>query len=267
MIELLRRELLHGNVGHAYIFLGDPEATEREARAFALALNCLDRQDGMACGQCRHCRLAASGSFDDFLVLEPEGVYYKVDQIRQVIKSAALTRREGDYTVFLLKRAEMMRAEGANALLKTLEEPEPGVIFLLTVENRDRLLATIESRSRLVRCIGPEQALEDDSEKPRALLEQIAAGDYALLFRTSEKLAKERDRASLFFAACADIFYDHYRRVLRGEPHGDALPWSDETVFALWEKTQRAPALLEHLVNTRLVVDDFLFTVQRVNGG
>lgn len=263
----LRQDIVADKVGHAYLFWGAADVARGEAHRFGLALNCQNRQDGEACGQCRPCRLGQEGAFGDFLTLQPEGAYYKVKQIRDLIMRAALSRREGRYTVFLLEQADMMREEGANALLKTLEEPVPDTVFLLIAENRDRILATVESRCRLIHCLEElDTASSADLQKVAALCQQIAGGDHVLLFETSEKLAKEREKAVRFFTDCAALFYDEYRRLLDGAA-ADTSAAAAADAFTLWEMAQDALVYLEHFVNTRLVVDDFLLTVKTLNGG
>ena len=98
-------------------------------------------------------RRVASGSHADLFVLRPiaDGrVRQEIrgDAVRQAIRDLALTPAEGGWRVLVLDQAEAMRVEGANALLKTLEEPPPRSVLLLTCAAPDRLLPTIRSRVR-----------------------------------------------------------------------------------------------------------------------
>ncbi|WP_240790967.1 DNA polymerase III subunit delta' [Roseomonas sp. AR75] len=98
-------------------------------------------------------RRVAAGSHADMFVLRPEAgtgvkALIKIDEVRTVINRLALTPGEGGWRVVLVDGAETMRGESANALLKTLEEPPPRAVLLLTTPAPDRLLPTIRSRCR-----------------------------------------------------------------------------------------------------------------------
>jgi DNA polymerase-3 subunit delta' len=98
-------------------------------------------------------RRVAAGSHADLFVLRPEAgtgvkALIKIEEVRKVIHKLALTPGEGGWRVVVVDQAEMMRGESANTLLKTLEEPPPRSVMLLTTAAADRLLPTIRSRCR-----------------------------------------------------------------------------------------------------------------------
>jgi DNA polymerase-3 subunit delta' len=98
-------------------------------------------------------RRIVAGGHADFVALRPEagdGVKrtIRVDPVRKAIHSLSLTPAEGGWRFVLVDQAESMRPEAANALLKTLEEPPPRAVLMLTTAAPDRLLPTIRSRCR-----------------------------------------------------------------------------------------------------------------------
>jgi len=153
--ELLRRSIQNGTSRHAYLFAG-PEHIGKTtlARAFAQALTCEQPtgEEGLgACGRCRSCRLAAEGAHPDHRFFAPAGNQLLIDQIREVVREAALSPVEGRYKVFIITEFERANVNAANALLKTLEEPSPTTRILLVSHQPSGLLDTIISRCQLLR--------------------------------------------------------------------------------------------------------------------
>jgi DNA polymerase-3 subunit delta' len=152
---LLERVALTGQVSHAYLLTGPDQIGKTTlALAFVALLQCTGRaaSDRGACGECAACRKIAHGNHPDVAVIEPpDGKHWlPVESVREVQRSANLAPYEGRWRAFVLPRAERMRAEAVNALLKTLEEPPPGVVLLLTSAEPELLLPTLTSRCQLV---------------------------------------------------------------------------------------------------------------------
>jgi DNA polymerase-3 subunit delta' len=154
VIGFLKQALANDQMPHALLFLGN-EGVGKESTALALAqvLNCENRQpDQDACGQCRSCRLFATGSHPDFWQISPEGdsaqPQIKIEQIRELRRQVGFHPLAGTWRVVLLKPAETLNEAAANALLKTLEEPPAGNLFILTAIGERDLLPTIVSRCR-----------------------------------------------------------------------------------------------------------------------
>jgi DNA polymerase-3 subunit delta' len=145
----MRRERL----SHAYLFLG-PEGVGKAttARALAAALNCTQPdEDGDACGTCPSCRRLAASTHPDFLVISPEEskAQISIEHIRELRRLTGYPPLGGGWRVVLIKPAEALSAlndAAANALLKTLEEPPPRHLLVLTARGEADLLPTIVSR-------------------------------------------------------------------------------------------------------------------------
>ncbi len=112
-------------------------------------LVCKDTQAVEPCETCQGCRLHTENSHPDILVIEPDGQSIKIDTVRTVVGHAIPTP-QGHSQVVVVKRAETMTVQAANSLLKVLEEPKPGLFFLLHARYWGALLPTIRSRTQRV---------------------------------------------------------------------------------------------------------------------
>ena len=149
----LRSAHQRDRVAHAYLFAG-PEGIgkERVAKAYFQLLSCKDPIDGPdACGRCRPCRLLADGRHPDFIELVREGSFIKIERVREVNGIVRFPPVEARIRAVLVREADAMTEPAANALLKTLEEPSPRNVFILTSAKPNALLPTIRSRCQQLR--------------------------------------------------------------------------------------------------------------------
>jgi DNA polymerase-3 subunit delta' len=128
---------------HAYLFVGPPGSTKREAaRAFAAALLC----DQRGCGHCRACRLALAGGHPDLREVERVGASITADQAREIVRLATLTPVEGRRKVLVLHEFHLLQPAAAAVLLKTIEEPPESTVFVVLADDVPPELVTIASR-------------------------------------------------------------------------------------------------------------------------
>jgi DNA polymerase-3 subunit delta' len=142
----LARELCDGTISHAVLLTG-PAGSGKKAwgGALAQALLCSGRQGAEPCAECLSCRQFKSGNHPYFMELKPQGRWLKIEQIRAARSRFYL---DGDIRVCLIHQAERMTAEACSSLLKTLEDPPPGLYLILLTEHPRRLFSTIVSRCR-----------------------------------------------------------------------------------------------------------------------
>lgn len=132
---------------HAWLITGPPgSGRSTSALAFAAALVCA--QGG--CGECVDCKNAIAGTHVDIEHIVPEGLIYSVEDTRALIERAALAPSRSHWHVIVIEDVDRFRAEAASTLLKSLEEPPPGTVWLLCAPTSDDVFETIRSRCRQV---------------------------------------------------------------------------------------------------------------------
>lgn len=132
--------------GHAYLIIASGVSASREySGILAKALVCEEAgNDGEPCGKCSGCLKSDSGSHPDISVIGRNKV--SVNDIRDLKESAYLTANEGYRKIFILEGVQSFNVQSQNALLKVLEEPPKGVVFILTAASKSAVLPTILSR-------------------------------------------------------------------------------------------------------------------------
>ena len=139
-------------IPHAYLFTGISGVGKMStAMAMSATLNCDAPVDGDSCGKCPPCRRMLGGNSPDFLKISllPGKTGIVIDQIRELNRQLSFAPY-GRYRVCVVYQAETMTEEAANSFLKTLEEPPPGNIIILSVREPGDLLPTIVSRCQRV---------------------------------------------------------------------------------------------------------------------
>ena len=149
-VRLLKAMLAGDRLPHGLLISGPTGVGKRTlALALARAVNCLSSDRPVdACEACLSCRKIEKGTHPDVEELAPEGKarVIKVDQVRELRSRFSYKPYEGRYRVFVIREADRMGEEAANALLKTLEEPPPQSLLVLTSPEESDLLPTILSR-------------------------------------------------------------------------------------------------------------------------
>lgn len=133
---------------HAYLFVGPPHVGKTTgAIAFAQALNCPDH----GCLECVECRSIAHANHPDVRVIQAsEGKkVFSVEDVRKLIEEVGWKSFRARHKVYVIP-TELLNVQGANTLLKTLEEPQPGTVLILVAKSVDEVLPTLVSRCQTV---------------------------------------------------------------------------------------------------------------------
>ena len=142
-LTLARRK---NRLSHFYLISG-PEGSGKRTLADLLAAAMLCKDPDGPCMNCRECRRVLSHAHpDDITIDDPEKKTVTVDLVRQARADIYIRPNESDRKIYRFPRAQDMRTEGQNALLKVLEEPPEYGVFLLLTDNPDKLLPTVRSR-------------------------------------------------------------------------------------------------------------------------
>ena len=146
IVRTLRNAVIANEVAHAYLFAGERGIGKTSiARILARAVNCLSPQGGEPCNACANCKtILANRSLD---ILEIDGASNRgIDHIRRLRGEVAFVPTDLNTKVYIIDEVHMLTNEAFNALLKTLEEPPPHVVFIFATTEPHKVPRTIISR-------------------------------------------------------------------------------------------------------------------------
>ena len=153
-ISILQKAYLNKSIAQAYLFEGiSGVGKSLVAKIFIKLINCENPVDRLnPCNNCKNCRAVDNGTFLDFLHIKPSSAkeIIKINTIRDIEEKISYKAYMGTYKAVLIEDAEQMNISAANALLKTLEEPPPFTVFILTVSRVSSLPDTILSRCQRI---------------------------------------------------------------------------------------------------------------------
>ena len=188
IVTTLRNQIKAGRIGHAFLFTGTRGTGKTtSAQILARAVNCEAPVDGNPCGECPMCRSIAAGTSMNVIEIDAAS-NNGVDNIREIVEEVRYSPTEGNYKVYIIDEVHMLSTGAFNALLKTLEEPPPYVIFILATTEVHKIPITILSRCQRY-------------DFRRITVEEIAGRLKELT--TAENLSVE-DRALRYVATAAD---------------------------------------------------------------
>jgi hypothetical protein len=196
MVEALRAAIAAGRLHHAYVFEGPASAGKAAAaRELAMTLECETRR---ACGQCVPCQKVEAGTHPDVLWFDmtPKGL---TERVRELLTTLGFRPHEGRARVVIFDPAHGLapvpeRAEAANVLLKTLEEPPVDTYFILVTAEPKRLPVTVLSRCQRIRFAPPPES-SDVPETLEGVERAVAAKSASAMFEAVGELAADRDQA------------------------------------------------------------------------
>ncbi|MFW6180768.1 MAG: DNA polymerase III subunit gamma/tau, partial [Spirochaetota bacterium] len=142
----LRNAITRNRVAHAYLFSGPRGVGKTSAaRILAKALNCEHGPTPDPCGSCTFCREIAEGRSLDLVEIDGAS-NRRIDEVRQLRENVRFVPSSARYKVYIIDEIHMLTSEAFNALLKTLEEPPPHVVFVFATTEVHKVPTTIRSR-------------------------------------------------------------------------------------------------------------------------
>ena len=201
-IAVLSRSLAADKIAHAYLFDGiEGCGKKKTALAFIEAVFC-GQSEG--CGHCPSCRKLAAGQHPDLHLVEPDGAFIKIDQIRELQRNLSFRPFEAPKKACIIDGVDRLNIAAGNSLLKTLEEPPGNALLILITDNPGGVLPTVLSRcQRLHFSALPEATiatlLRETGVEPEAarIVASLSAGSMRKAVDIGEETALHERRSFL----------------------------------------------------------------------
>ncbi len=146
--SMIRRDRLC----HSFLLTGEKGIGKKTfAKYMAKAILC-EKGLGEPCDECRSCRMVEHGAHPDVIYVIPSGKSenFRVDDLRPVISDASIAANEGGYKIYIIAGIDKALPAAQNTLLKIFEEPPEHVVFIMTAQQKERVLPTIVSRAQVI---------------------------------------------------------------------------------------------------------------------
>jgi len=206
IVTTLKNAIAADRVGHAYLFAGSRGTGKTTlARLLAKAVNCTNPDSTKRpCNECDHCKAVNDNRFMDLIEIDAAS-NTSVDDVRDLRDKINFSPSQGKYKIYIIDEVHMLSTTAFNALLKTLEEPPPHVIFVLATTEIHKIPATVLSRcqrhefrrvplgeiTRRLDEICKSESISADAEALNLIARQ-ASGDSGSCMRISLRLRVRR---------------------------------------------------------------------------
>lgn len=228
IVKTLKNQIITGRIGHAYLFCGTRGTGKTSiAKIFARAVNCEHPVDGSPCNECDTCKSISSSSSMNVVEIDAAS-NNGVENIREIREQVQYPPTEGKYRVYIIDEVHMLSTGAFNALLKTLEEPPPYVIFILATTEVHKIPITVLSRCQRYDFKRITIETITDRLKELTTAEQIPVEDRALAYVAKAADGSMRDALSLLDQCVAF----HYGNLLTYDNVLEVLGAVDVTVFS-----------------------------------
>jgi DNA polymerase-3 subunit gamma/tau len=259
VVTTLKSSIESGRIAHAYLFSGPRGCGKTSAaRIMARSLNCEKGPSAIPCGVCSNCQEISRGSSLD--VIEIDGASNtSVNDVRQIKDEVLFPPNAGRYKIYIIDEVHMLSNSAFNALLKTIEEPPPYIVFIFATTELHKVPATIKSRCQqfAFRLIPIERIAEILAETCKEM--NIQAEDEALFWIAKESTGSLRDAYTLFDQV-ASFSDGHLRSELIREKLGlvglDKLNALAEACAE--NNTKNAFAIIDELLSSGVAIEQFV---------
>lgn len=172
--KILNTSVKKDEFSHAYLFeTNNYTDASKLINALVKTLLCPNKYTNREkCGNCHQCEVIESGNFPEIKIINPDGLWIKKDQLKQLQSEFGEKALIGNKRIYIINSAERLNTQAANSMLKFLEEPEEGIIAILQTENAYNMLETIRSRCQIIRLKNTNVKAETPLETLKNILYQ-----------------------------------------------------------------------------------------------
>lgn len=247
----LLAQLRTGQGTHAYIFSGDQSFDQ--ALSLAAALFCPQPSAGEACGHCPVCANVNSRTYPDLRFQHPVREAHRVENMRELVAWAGLSPIAGQRKLCIMPQAEKISDDGANTLLKLLEEPSADTTLILLSDQPDALLPTVLSRCQLFlfgqdSSRGEPELPPEMAEAARAWLLSLPTLPVYQVLLDARQYEKDRESQRLYFFALL--------RALMAAARGESqLPMAPAQLLRSASMVESAVEMMGKSINQKLLTD------------
>jgi len=297
--NLLEKAIDKNKINHCYIFVG-PEGTEKRHTALEFTRAILCTEQDKPCNECISCNKINNKNHPDFIDVFPQENSIKISQLREIQRKMNIKAYESKYKVFIINNSDTMGIPAQNSLLKSLEEPNNGVVVILLSKSSHSLLPTILSRGQILHfnpldeftfqiemnkldntdqdsiedlyslsqgCIGKaKHMLKNPTEieqfkEFRHVISTILRGEYHKIFQFSKWMKDSNLANEDVVNYLLIIFKDILRKKLAGEiKEADYLTY--ESIHDIIQEIIEVQSVLKYNVNFQLQIERLLLKLQ-----
>lgn len=251
-MTVISSALQNSRLAHAYLFTGgSPQKRLDAALEAAALLLCDNTAAGKACWQCIQCQKLTTTTHPDLYFVKGQNEYIKIPEIRTLKKNLGYKKFQGRRRVVIIEEAWKMTSEAANCLLKDLEEPPEGTVFILLNGTKGTLLPTVVSRCQEL-FLGQDEAYEIMEDFEETMIKLFTGTKLEALEIASAVEKEDKEK----------IFIDNFLKWLR-----DSIVWhetktkellvNEEWVKSLekcWLSTEKCAYYAEKALETQKVL-------------
>lgn len=168
--QMMKNAVVNNKLSHAYLIdIKNCAFGEQMVLSFVKYLLCpYHKTNHLDCGQCTQCQKIADFNYIELKIIEPDGLWIKKEQMDELQEEFSKKSLEGLYKIYIIHQVERLNKAAANSLLKFLEEPEAGIIAILTTSNIFQVLETIRSRCQILALAKEKKETIEESTISRA---------------------------------------------------------------------------------------------------
>ena len=148
--EILNNALKNNKISHAYLFETCDSLNDNELIFSFIKKIICPHKNNLICNKCNICKRIDNGNYSELKIIKPDGLWIKKEQLIELQKDFIKKPIESQHMIYVIESADKMNVSAANTILKFLEEPENGIIAILTTNNLNNVLPTIYSRCQII---------------------------------------------------------------------------------------------------------------------